>query len=492
MLKPGMAMGGQIMKPVMTALLAGSAVAVFTATARADELSVLKAQIEHLDARIAALAAAPPAPAGYQLIAVSDGLRVDTPGLSWTGRESAAYGKSATHIAVLPAAAAPADAMITWSGYARAGLVYENDQRDNDKKKYDWDGSLGRWVPDRAYDGDIGKDEGDFSLKVRAQLRATATAATAVGKVGVDIRLRGNFSGNGAASIYSDVAWGYWAMTPELTVGGGYNNSLGKVNAGLNGDCVCYYTDNSDVSLDPGDVTQLQLFYGAGPFRVAAALEDASHRAGGNNYGSASQLNSGRMGAAGEITYSADGLYAEIAGTWRDDMNFEGNADIRALWQLGAGLRLPVSRIVDISLAAAFGQGPIENTYEGQIVSGSARNNSWWAVSGLASAMLSDTVHGEAGAGYMSRDLDSYVGRRGNYASSGDWSQWTALAGLYYSPVDKLTFGVEGEWVDTAFSDSAFTYDKVRAGTGRKPDHRYDVNLDSTRLTLDFVTVWRF
>ena len=41
-------------------------------------------------------------------------------------------------------------------------------------------------------------------------------------------------------------AWGYWAMTPELTFGGGYAGSLGNIGYGYDGACTCYYTDNAD------------------------------------------------------------------------------------------------------------------------------------------------------------------------------------------------------------------------------------------------------
>lgn len=477
---------------MMTALLAGSALATSAAAAHADELDALKAQIENLNARLAAVQSAPIVPAGYQLIAISEGPRVDTPGLIWTGRESAAYGETATHVSVLPTADAPAGATITWSGYARAGLIYDDNRQNNDLKKYDWNGNSAGWVPDASYDGKTGSANSDISVKARGQVRATAATATAIGTVGVDIRLRANFNGNGAAPVYSDKAWGYWAMTPELTFGGGYEGSLGKVNGGLNADCVCYYTDNSDVSLDPGDTTQLRLSYGSGPFKMAAALEDASIRADGFDYEANDTLNADRLGAAGQISYEANDIYAGISGMWRDFQNYKGYAGIHSLWQVGAGLRVPLGGVAGLSLGAAYGGGPVENTYEGEIVTGSARNNNWWAVSGLASASLADDIHAEIGAGYMKRDLDKYVDMDGNYTTGGGWSQWTALAGLYYNPVQQLTVGIEGEWIDTSFNDIGYKYDTPPTQAGQQPDYKYDVDVGTTSFTVDFVSVWRF
>jgi hypothetical protein len=393
---------------------------------------------------------------------------------------------------VLPATSAQADAIITWSGYVRAGAVYQNTRQENDKRKFDWGGDKAGWVPDASYQGDSDHNVGVISVKTREQVRVTAASPTAAGEVGVDIRLRGNFNGNGAAPIYSDVAWGYWNLTRELTFGSGYDASLGKIGTGLNGDCVCYYTDNSAISLDPGDVTQLRLSYSSGPFKIAAAVEDASFRGKGNDYKSDEVLNGDRLGAAGKISFSADEIYGEISGVWRDYRNYEDIYNIHALWQLGAGLRLPLGGIADLSFAAAYGQGPVENTYEGEIVSGSARNNSWWAVSALASAEVADHLHAEIGAGFMARDLDRYVDRDGNYTNGGDGNQWTALSGLYYTPVSQFTVGIEGEWIETRFSDVVFDYGPAQPHQGQKPDYKFDVDVGTTSFTIDLVSVWRF
>ncbi len=112
------------MKMTKMALLAGAALAVTTAGAKADDLDALKAQIESLNARVAAMETAPSVPTGYQLIAVSEGELQQTPGLGMSAREIAAYGSKSTIISVLPTADAPAGTTISSSGYARAGVVY--------------------------------------------------------------------------------------------------------------------------------------------------------------------------------------------------------------------------------------------------------------------------------------------------------------------------------------------------------------------------------
>jgi len=467
------------MKSIKLALLAGAAVAVSAAAAQADDLEALKAQIETLNARVAAMEAAPAVPAGYQLIAISEGERVNTPGLNWTGRQIAGYGDKATYISVLPTADAPAGATITWAGYARAGLVFANNKQDFNVKKYD--DVDGEWVKDGEYKYRGNFDDGDIDIKARGQLRVTAATDTAVGEVGVDIRLRGNFNGNGAADVYSDVAWGYWAMTPELTFGGGYAGSLGNLQYGLNGACTCYYTDNSDILFDPGDTTQMRLSYGSGPFTMAVALEDASIRAGGDNFGATDSINGDELGVSGEIKYSGDTVSGEIAGVWRGVNDDYANVD--SLWQIGAGLGFSLGDMASLSLAAAMGAGPVVNTYEGEIVSGIPADNNWWGISGLASANLNDAVHAEIAAGYMSRDIDGYSDADGDSISNPNWSQWTILGGIYYDPVDQLTIGVEGEWITT--DRSATLYDNVN-------DSKYKFDGSNETFSVDLVSVWRF
>lgn len=472
------------MKSIKLALLGGAALAVSAAAAHADDLDALKAQIETLNARVAAMEAAPAVPAGYQLIAISEGERVNTPGLdlSWTGRQLAGYGDKATYISVLPTADAPAGATITWSGYARAGLVFANDKQDFNVKKYD--DVDGQWVKDGSYKYRGNFDNGDIDIKARGQLRATASTDTAVGEVGVDIRLRGNFNGNGAADVYSDVAWGYWSMTPELTFGGGYAGSLGNIGYGYDGACTCYYTDNADLNFNPGDTTQMRLSYGSGPFTMAVALEDASIRAGGDNFSAADSINGDELGFSGEVKYSGDTFSGEISGVWRG-INEDEYPNVENLWQVGAGLGFSLGDMASLSLAAAFGAGPIENTYEGEIVSAVPANNNWWGISGLASANLNDAVHAEIAAGYKSRDIDNYTDSDGDRLANPSWSQWGILGGIYYDPVDQLTIGVEGEWYNT--SRSATLYD-VRDGG----DSKYHFDGTNENFSVDLVSVWRF
>ena len=450
------------MKSIKMALLGGAALAVTAAGAQADDLEALKAQIETLNSRVAAMEAAPAVPAGYQLIAVSEGELEATPGLGFSARELAGYGNQSTVISVLPTADAPAGTTISWSGYARAGLVYKDSSSEvtvTDENGFD------------ISEDDDNADNSDIDVRARGQLRVKASTDTAVGEVGVDIRLRGNFNGNGNADVYSDVAWGYWAMTPELTFGGGYAGSLGNIGYGYDGACNCYYTDNADLAFNPGDTTQMRLSYASGPLAMAVALEDAS--LGGDD------INSDQLGVAGELKYSGDAVNGEISAvyhSWDESDDFGDNIDSN--WQVGAGIGFNLGEMASISLAAATGEGPFVTEVEGEIVGGEPVNQSWWGVSGLVSVGLTDAVHAEVAAGYKERDFDVPSDYSLEYETYG------MLAGIYYSPVDQLTIGIEGEWYT---SDTHYTEDVLGDN-----DEISEIELENENMSVDLVTVWRF
>jgi len=320
-------------------------------------------------------------------------------------------------------------------------------------------------------------------------------------------------NGNGAGTAYMQTAWGYWAMTPELTFGGGYAGSLGNIGYGYDGACTCYYTDNADLSFDPGDTTQLRLSYASGPFSMAIALEDASLKQ--------DSLSGNNLGGAGEIKYSGDSFSGEISGAYRSvnssDYNISGKIDttpdvfgdstndvpytyeanLDSLWQIGAGLGFNLGDIASLSLAAAMGSGPTQEVdSSGDIVASYPVQNDWWGVSGLASANLSDTVHAEVGLGYKHREGDSHDGidaDTGNTTwrySGFDYETWAVLAGVYSTPVDQLTIGLEGEWytAETSVSRKGIEDGEDVSNLGR----RDSLNVNTDNWSVDLVSVWRF
>ena len=506
------------MKMIKMALLGGAAMAVTAASAQADDLEALKAQIDSLNTRIAAMETAPSVPTGYQLIAISEGELQQTPGLGMTAQELAGYGNKSTIISVLPTADAPAGTTISWSGYARAGLVYTNKALDNELKVSGWNATEGVW--DDALQNDFANDDStdDVDVKARGQFRVKASTDTAVGEVGVDLRMRANFNGNGNGDVYMDVAWGYWAMTPELTFGGGYAGSLGNIGYGYDGACTCYYTDNADLAFNPGDVTQMRLSYGSGPISFAIALEDASKDAGGDNLDADDTLNGDQLGGAGEIKYSGDAFSAEVSGVWRginEDSYDEYTAGDGAkysvkdgfpenLWQIGAGVGFALGDMANFSLAAATGEGPDLTVDDGELSSLTSLpiNNTWWGITALASFKLSDEFHAELAGGYKNREGDDLTGVSETKDATGavtaysmvefsdiEYDTYGVQGGLYYTPVDQLTIGVEAEWytVDSSYTVTEDT-DPVAVGANKKGEGSNNPD----NFVIDFVSVWRF
>ncbi len=289
------------MKMMKTALLATAAIAAVSVSARADELSDLKAQIEALNARVASVEAAPAVPAGYQLLSVSKGEN----GIGTT-------------IGIMPTADAPAGTELTITGEIRAALVYQ----DNDA-------------------AGVGGDD-DMDLKSRGGITISGKTDTAVGEVGGKFSMiqSVNITTGSLSDVSGDGYWGYWKISDELTLGGGRDGSL----AGLDGSnaCTCYY-NGGDQGFGRGDPSQMRLSYASGPISFAVALEDASRDAASDD----------AFGVAAEMKYAADMLSFEIAGgAWDDDDYVAGAADAQA-WQVGVGIGLNLD-IVTIKAAAAM------------------------------------------------------------------------------------------------------------------------------------------
>ena len=121
-------------------------------------------------------------------------------------------------------------------------------------------------------------------------------------------------------------AWGWWAMTPELTFGGGYAGSLADIGYGYDGACSCYYIDNADMAFNPGDTTQMRLSYASGPFSMAVALEDGGSTTLRRRWRITVRASTTWPATNGDMSprrcrrrskYSGDTFSGEISGGWR-------------------------------------------------------------------------------------------------------------------------------------------------------------------------------
>ena len=426
------------MKVMKLALLGTAALAAVSVSARADNLSDLKSQIEALQADVAALQAAPSVPAGYSLLTMSEAPAIVVPGLEV--RDSNAKSATVNTIGVLPTADVPASTVIQWSGSVRAAIAYT-----------DVDYSYASYT-----------DYNELHLKARGRLDVTGTTDTAVGEVGAAISFYGDFDNNmtggtgfttNSTSVYMDYAWGWWKMTPELTFAGGYNGSLATIGYGMRkiNDA---YISRGTVGVDGGDFTQLRVSYNSGPVGVALALE---HTDEGDNLASYA---GGPFGVAAEVTYSGDMFNAEIAGFLRDaDSNYAAAGGKVTQSQIGLGLGAKLSDMFDISAAGSFGNNVWYTDGNGEQWIGDG-----WEVSAAIVATLSDSVSAEIGAGWSSYDYDF---------AAGDTTDRVAVAGgVYWSPVSQLKMGAQASWVSV--------------------DETLATEQESDTLKAAFVTWWNF
>lgn len=457
------------MKVMKLALIGTAALAAASVTARADDLADLKAQIEALNGRISQLEAAPAVPAGYQLLSVSKQDAIVVPGLDM----DKGFGKTATTVGIMPTADVPASTVIQWSGYARAALVYS-------KTKWNYTAGLAKDVAA----GVLPVTSDDLDVLARGQLKVVGTTDTAVGEVGAQVQLRGNYDGHGDAGVIMNEAWGWWKMTPELTLGGGYTGSLANIGYGYDAACNCYYTDNAPVALNPGDATQMRLSYASGPLSFALALEDATQTVAyaepwlnAKGVTNTAVVAADGLGVTGEIKYSGDAFSAEVSGGWWDTSGTPlapaaGLGKIVATdtttdaYQIGAGVGFGLGDMASISMAAGMGR--------------QATGDKYWKGSILASANLSDAVHAEIAYGHT--NWGSSAGSAGGmiqYKGKTD----AVLAGIYYDPVSQLTIGLEGEWYRTTYKGLA---------TGGAGGLAVTESAKQTTTQVDLVTVFRF
>ncbi len=384
------------MNMMKIALLGTAAVAALSVSARADELSDLKAQIEALNSRVAQVEAAPAVPAGYNLLSIS---RRDAQKI---GLDMEKGVDTETVVSIVPTADVPAGTELSISGHARAAIVYTDD-------------------------GQRGGDD-DIDIASRYGVTVGGTTETAVGKIGAKGTILQVYDVvAGSISTAADGYWGYWNVTDELALGGGRDGSV----SGLDGSnaCTCMYA-GYDVGFGRGDPSQMRLSYNSGPIGFAVALEDASR----------DDASDDALGVAAEVKWSGDSMSFEIAGGAWDkddfvldatapgvdddpiapgiqDLNVGTTADAAA-WQVGAGVGFGMD-MFKIKAAAAVGE----------MWSG----DDYWKTSALATLSMSDAVSFELGLGYT--DVEGA-------------NTLAALAGIYYAPVDKLTIGLEAGWKD--------------------------------------------
>jgi opacity protein-like surface antigen len=401
------------MNAVKIALLGTAALAAVSVSARADDLSDLKAQIEALNGRISQLESSPSVPAGYQLLSVSETDAIIVPGLDST--KDKFYGNKATNIGVMPTADVPASTNIQWSGYVRSGLVYAADTTrvDNVIIATGAGAGAGGIIPTTK--------SKRFDVVARAGLKVVGTTDTAVGEVGVRVALLAKsegFTNRSHPSVGTDGFWGWWKITPELTFGGGVDGSLANSSNAFDNRCQCNYIGTGG-AFGHDDPTQIRLSYASGPISFAVALEDEANTT--VTIATTTFSKKSALGVAGEMKYSGDTIGFDVnAGYW-DSKSAAPNASDSA-WTVNAGANLALGDIAKLGMAIGVGEdkhlkGNFDRYAKGSMYLG---------------FNLSDALLAELGGAYT------------DY--KGNSSAYTVGGGLYYTPVSQLTLGLEASY----------------------------------------------
>jgi len=412
------------MKALKLALIGSAALAAASVSARADDLNALKAQIEALNARVASLETTPSVPAGYQAVSFT-------------------RGANGEHIiSIMPTADAPAATTITWMAEIRAGVgTTRNTSR------------IRTGAPPVAPATKATGTQSEYSTDVfdRERLEGKFTTDTSVGEVGVDVSFLASANmaffkandGNGA--VTSDGFSGWWKMTPNLTLSGGTGGSLAKNNytfdATTAGEYMTPEAFGAITNNFNGDPAFLRVAYADGPIGLAIELEDS------NNSAAAGDVST--LGVAAKATYKMDVVGFDLSG------GYWGNATGDAQWVVSGGVGFTLNPItVDLALGtghAWFGGTSTGATLYSGIVVPAAGGYDYTRATGRIGLALGDSAVAEVGVehDFGTSVFDSYAGATGYNA------------GVYYSPVNKLTIGLEGYYQTGGWADQSYTADLI-------------------------------
>jgi opacity protein-like surface antigen len=437
------------MNAVKIALLGTAALAAVSVSARADDLSDLKAQIEALNGRISQLESTPSVPAGYQLLSVSSTDAIIIPGLN--SEKDKFYGNKATNIGVMPTADVPASTNIQWSGFVRAGVLSSTGKTRTDDVLI----ATGVVQPVAIVPQNKGKR---LDVVARAGIKVVGTTDTAVGEVGVRIALLAKsegFTNRSHPSVGTDGVWGWWKITPELTLGGGVDGSLANSSNAFDNRCTCAYI-NTGGAFGHDDPTQIRLSYASGPISFAVAVEDEANRTlkVGDPLDTEISKKSA-LGVAGEMKYSGDAIGFDLnAGYWDSVQNTNPKLSDSA-WTVNAGANMALGDIANLGVAIGVG--------EDKHLAGNF--DRYAKASVFMGFTLSDALTAELGGAYT-----DYKGNSKAYTVGG---------GLYYTPVSQLTLGLE----------ASYSKDKNVAVN----ETATNVHLRTeTATNVDVIAVWRF
>jgi len=433
--------------------------------AQADELSALKAQLEALQSRVSQLesqpAAAPALPPGTRLLTMRKGQGTYSLANALPAADRLQDHQGYT-IAVTPTADMPAPVSeVTVSAEIRVRALYQtvdvessidlnaNDTTDGHEESVEWD---------------------DFDITTRARLRVDGRTETAIGEVGGTIRLQGTDGGD----VTLNIGWGYWQMTPNWQLGGGYWDSLAAVQAGWD-----WNGEPALIGLAAGptnqSISQFRLTYSDGGLTIALSVEDNDNQGGEFNEDVDADhdffLEDAVFPAvAGYIAFDAGSFLVTASAIWEADDTDEddGFEDTDDNWMVGAGAIIRLSDMFRLEGAANIGEGYCAGSYVACVVatgSGDESENDmeYWGANLLAVVSFHEAMRLELGAAYS--DVDHEEDESIDFSDTVE-TAWTVAASLFWDPVDQLTLGAGVGFTNFESSEGDGEADQIVAGFG--------------------------
>jgi len=258
--------------------------------------------------------------------------------------------------------------------------------------------------------------------------------------VGGTIRLQG--VDGGAPDM--NIIWGYWQMTPNLQLGGGFTDSLAAIQASVdwNGNAVL---NGFNAGPTNQSVSQFRLTYSDGGLTLAASLED-------NNNGDIPAL-------AGYVGFDTGSFLINASAIWADD-DSTGFNDTDDDWMIGVGVIGHLGDMLRIEAAANTGDGYTPGVYGIENVN--ENDMQYWSASVLAVLSFASNMSLELDFGYTNLDHENDEALA---VAEQVEKLWSIGGALYWDPVDQLTLGWGVGWNRQEDGEDD-QYDNITAGFG--------------------------
>ncbi len=425
------------------ALLGGVAMTVMAASAQADEISDLKAQLEALQSRVSTMEAAPAPmlPEGATFITMRRGVSEDV-NANLTNKEFKYDTSRGLTFSVAPTADLPVpETTVAITGWARTITTVSGDRGiDGNGDPANNGGGLN---PANIFEG----TGSSVNINATGQFRITANTETAIGAIGTVLEFRASNNGGALSARHM---YGTWQMTPDWQLLIGNSTYIGAL--ALPG--VATVETEGPAGPTASRAPQIRLTYNGGPLRFQVGIQDPTDPTGNDTADYPNFAMNARYTMAGGHAVEVAATVADYTNTLRKSLGYA----------VGGGVRINLGDIAEFNAGAMFGRGEVlrflasENI--GQGVGGSAavyntnnRANKAWGFNAGLSFDVSETTTLNAAFGYVD-DLE-----KSRAVAGGTDKVMSVQANLMWQPVSQMRMGWGVKWAREKLNNGAVSKD---------------------------------